>query len=453
MSSVLTNISAMSALQKLHSVNRNLERSQDRISSGLRVADASDNAAYWSIAKTMLSDNSSLSAVSDAIGLGIAKVDIAKAALEKSIEVISNIKNKLVAATEEGTDAGSVQEEITQLQAQLRDIARGASFNGENWLQANIGSPSGFVTKSVVGSFIRENTGAISVRNIDYDLESDSVLFDTVQGDKHYGILDRKAILSDLEPKIADVTVNYQNSKGKTSSESMALVTVDGAWLQSKKATFNQELGIARYSPSGNTSSSHGSGGNSFAADPNAIVYVLVADDVWVRATKNKPTSTKDDSFSIIPFVQEGTENYYIDTSKKSIETKPDNAKKDEINDNKIELGYSVTTLNITEHKNTDMYTKTTAIKKMVEFVDRQLRATTVAAGKLGSISSRIQLQEDFVKFMRDSIEKGVGRLIDADMEAESSKFAALQTQQQLALQALSIVNNSSQKILSLFRG
>jgi len=76
----------------------------------------------------------------------------------------------------------------------------------------------------------------------------------------------------------------------------------------------------------------------------------------------------------------------------------------------------------------------------------------TSAGSQLGSISTRIQLQENFVSTLSDSIDSGVGRLVDADMEEESSKLTALQTQQQLAIQSLSIANSASQNILSLFR-
>ncbi|MGZ9718628.1 flagellin, partial [Rhizobium miluonense] len=72
---------------------------------------------------------------------------------------------------------------------------------------------------------------------------------------------------------------------------------------------------------------------------------------------------------------------------------------------------------------------------------------------KLGSISSRISLQTSFASSLSDSIQSGVGKLVDANMEQESSKLSALQTQQQLAVQSLSIANSSSQSILSLFRG
>ncbi len=62
------------------------------------------------------------------------------------------------------------------------------------------------------------------------------------------------------------------------------------------------------------------------------------------------------------------------------------------------------------------------------------------------------QLQNSFVADLQDVIGKGVGRLVDADMNQESTKLKALQTQQQLGIQSLSIANSDSQSVLSLFR-
>ncbi len=70
MTSIMTNAAAMAALQTLRTIDGNLETTQNKISSGYRVQTASDNAAYWSIATTMRSDNKALSTVSDALGLG-----------------------------------------------------------------------------------------------------------------------------------------------------------------------------------------------------------------------------------------------------------------------------------------------------------------------------------------------------------------------------------------------
>ena len=88
----------------------------------------------------------------------------------------------------------------------------------------------------------------------------------------------------------------------------------------------------------------------------------------------------------------------------------------------------------------------------MISAVDAMLQTLTNSAATLGSINMRIDMQDDFVATLRDVIDKGVGRLVDADMNEESTRLKALQTQQQLAIQSLSIANTSSENILTLFR-
>ena len=128
MTSILTNSAAMAALQTLRSIDNNLETTQARVSSGLRVETASDNAAYWSIATTMRSDNRAISTVADALGLGAAKVDTAYTSLENVIDVMSEIKAKLVAAREPGVDKSKINDEIKELKNQLVSAAQSASF-------------------------------------------------------------------------------------------------------------------------------------------------------------------------------------------------------------------------------------------------------------------------------------------------------------------------------------
>ncbi|CAL9914463.1 flagellin N-terminal helical domain-containing protein [Candidatus Liberibacter solanacearum] len=462
MTSILTNLPAMSASQKLRAINYNLEVVQDRVSSGLRVADSSDNAAYWSIAKMMKSDNAALSAVSDAIGLGSSKVDIAKAGMDESIKVLSNIKEKLVAATEHGTDAHSVQAEISQLQQQLGDIAQGSSFNGENWLRASLVTPSSSVSKSVVSSFIRDESGQVQVTTIDYNLDSSTLLFDTSgQGDR-YGLLDKKHQISVQPQKTSEIEISYLDSNSKLQTIKKDLATASGAWLKAAGATFNQEKGVAILPNNSVVSGSSGSTGSSRSspaptsppfASEDKIIYIRVGNqDQWVKGTDSADYSSKlsSDSKSSSPkkavaVTEYGNKSYYIDVSAVSLDNRTV--------EKTIDLDYSIVTLDITKHSNDSMYNEATTMKEMLSFIDHKLKLATSAAGRIGSISSRIHLQEDFVKFMRDAIEKGIGRLVDADMADESSKLSALQTQQQLAIQALSIVNNSTSKILSLFRG
>ncbi|MHC2481407.1 flagellin N-terminal helical domain-containing protein [Rhizobium leguminosarum] len=302
MTSINTNNAAMAALQTLRGINQGLQETQAHVSSGYRVGKASDNAAYWSIATTMRSDNKALSAVSDALGLGAAKVDTAYSAMDSAIDVISEIKAKIVAATEKGVDKTKIQEEISQLQQQLLSIAQSASFSGENWVAGADG------TKSVVSTFVRDGNGNVSVKTTDYILNSSSA------GNVLFGM----------------------TSTGTIETSSGILGT------------------------------SSGTIGSIYSMDISTF--------------------------------------------------------------GSVEISMALTS------------------------IEAGLDAMTKAASQLGSISTRIELQENFVGALSDSIDSGVGRLVDADMEEESSKLTALQTQQQLAIQSLSIANSSAQNILTLFR-
>src|SRR3954452_16291404 len=165
MSSINTNVAAMTALQSLTQTNKMLTQTQNHVSTGLRVSQASDNAAYWSIATTMRSDKASLSTVQDALGLGASMVDVSYTAINSAIDVVNQIKSKLVAAREPGIDKAKVQTELTQLQQQLTSIASSASFSGQNWLSVD-SSASGYnATKSIVSSFTRTGN-AVAVQTI-----------------------------------------------------------------------------------------------------------------------------------------------------------------------------------------------------------------------------------------------------------------------------------------------
>ncbi|WP_168263505.1 flagellin [Rhizobium leguminosarum] len=71
---------------------------------------------------------------------------------------------------------------------------------------------------------------------------------------------------------------------------------------------------------------------------------------------------------------------------------------------------------------------------------------------KLDSLQKRLDLAEEASKGLIDSTTPGFGKLVDADMETVSTRMKALQTQQQLAIQALNIANQAPQAMLQLFR-
>ena len=391
MTSILTNVAAMAALSTLRSIDGSMEDTQARVSSGLRVGEASDNAAYWSIATTMRSDNMALSAVQDALGLGAAKVDTAYSGMDAAIEVIKEIKAKLVAATEDGVDKDKVQEEITQLQDQLISISEAASFSGENWLQTDLTAAGGSETKSVVGSFVRDDSGNVSVKKVDYTLDSTTVLFDT-GGDT--GILDTQTAIED-----DSITLNI-NTGGVVSAVTVVAYTIDDV-IADTGSVFTGD-----------------------SATGGALSYVKVSDDVWVAAVDQTGVATQEVAYD------DGTTLWAVDTTA---------------------VPGTVTTASVSD-LTIDGTTTGGQLDQLIQMVDDALTLMTSAAADLGSLGMRIDLQTEFVSALTDSIDSGVGRLVDADMNEESTRLKALQTQQQLAIQSLSIANSASESILTLFR-
>jgi flagellin len=306
----------MTALQSLTATNHSLTQTQNRVSTGLRVSEASDNAAYWSIATTMRSDKAALSTVQDALGLGASMVDVAYTGVNSAIDVVNQIKTKLVAAREPGVDRTKIQSEITELQKQLSSIASSASFSGENWLSVDSTPASFSATKNIVASFTRTG-GAVAIQTIAIDT-SGMDLFDAN------------------------------------------------------------------------------------AAATNAAAGILDANRNTLGAVDNTVTT------------------------------------------------YSVAGLSISAL--TDSTTDIATLDSYIKGSDTALKEMATVAGNLGAVKSRIGLQQSFVSNLMDALDRGIGTLVDADMNEESTKLQALQVKQQLGIQALSIANGQTQNILSLFR-
>ncbi len=124
MTSLLTNNAAMTALTTLKNINQSLDTTSNRVSTGQRVSAAADNAAYWSIATTVRTDNASLGAVKDALGLGSSAVDTAYNGLNSIISDLQNMRAKLQTALTPGVDRTKVQTEIAAIQSKMRATRR-----------------------------------------------------------------------------------------------------------------------------------------------------------------------------------------------------------------------------------------------------------------------------------------------------------------------------------------
>ena len=97
-------------------------------------------------------------------------------------------------------------------------------------------------------------------------------------------------------------------------------------------------------------------------------------------------------------------------------------------------------------------FASATSASNLLSTLDTSINNVSSALAKLGTASKAVENHQTFVGKLQDSINTGIGNLVDADMATESSKLQALQTKQQLGVQALSIANQSTSTVLSLFR-
>ena len=317
MSSLLTNTSAMTALQNLANTQKDLMKTQSQISSGLAVANASDNAAYWSIATSMRSDTSALGAVSNALNLGASVLNTATSAMNSVETILKQMKADIVTAQTSGTNATQVQSDITAQQQSLISIMSSASFNGVNLLDGSTTSTN------IVNSFSRSADGTTST-----------------------GV---------LTVTTGNIALGGAGSAGGLLGASLNLTNSTGA-----------------------TDNSSGTSG-AYAADSL--------------------------------------------------------------------LGFSLTTASSTGTAGS------TDLNVLAKAIDAAITSVTAGAAQLGQYSTTVNNQLAFTSSISDAITSGVGSLVDADMNVASTRLQALQTQQQLGIQALSMANQNSQLILKLFNG
>ena len=274
MASVNTNYGAMVALQQLNSTNSALETTQSRINTGQKVSSAKDNGAVFAIAQGMRSDVAGFGVVKDSLDRSISTVDVAIAAGEAIGDLLIDMKEKALAASDESlttSQRAAYDEDFTALRDQIATVVSNAEFNGTN--------------------LINNTTAGIE-----------------------------------------------------------ALADADGT---------------------------------------SAIT----------------------------------------------------------VQDENLSLSGSIVTLTSTA----TISTATTA-SAAVATIETSIDNLNQALARLGTSSKALSVHSDFVTKLSDVTEKGIGNLVDADLAKESAKLQALQTKQQLGVQALSIANQSSGIALSFFR-
>jgi flagellin len=198
--SVNTNKSALIALQNLTTTNEKLEQVQSRINTGLRVANAKDNAAVYAIAQKQRADFSSLSAVKMSLDRATSITDVAMTAGEQISDILIQMREKVVAATEDSatpTSRKAFDDEYQTLLQAISQFSASAEFDGVSVLNGTLTAQLNFLANSDGDSFIgltpQDFTISGSVINL-----AGTVLTGTTTANK--------AVLASLNSAITNVT-------------------------------------------------------------------------------------------------------------------------------------------------------------------------------------------------------------------------------------------------------
>lgn len=278
LTSVNTNVGAMVALQNLNSTSSKLQETQNRISTGLKVASAKDNGASYAIAQTQRATVQSLNAVMDSLNRGTSAVDVAMSAGESVSDMLTQMKEKALAASDTSLDSTSrtaLNTDFEALRDQITKTVANAKFNGINLLDGSMTAAGGL------------------------------------------------AILAN--------------------------------------------------------------------ADGTSTLTVA---------------------------------------------------------DQDLSVGQSIVTLSTAAS-----FSTATAAGNLLASIDASITNVSAALAKMGTSAKAIEAHGAFITKLQDSIQAGIGNIVDADMAKESALLQSLQTKQQLGVQALSIANQAPQTALSLFRG
>lgn len=404
MTSILTNTGAMAALQSLKATNAGLGKAQGEITTGLKIAGAKDNASTWSIAQTMRSDVASFKQVSDSLNASISAVATGTDAAEQISDLLTQMKAKVTASMAAGADTASIQTDINALTAQMQSIVDAASINGLNF----VGSTG---SVDVLSSLTRDSLGAQSAAFISvagFDLSTGTV-----------GTARNAFSAATAVPAAGGDLVAFSVSAGTAAADTITLST---AAVQA-----GDKISI--------------SVGN------KATTYTVTAEDLAattpadVIAVKLKAAV---DAMGVAGFSLD-----YDSGSPGEIIVNNDGADAADRN-----VAFSLTPANagglssLTSINVGNAAARTAALAAVSTASD----SVNDAAASLGSAQRRLEAQASFISKLTDNFTTSIGAMVDADMEEASARLTALQTQQQLGIQALSIANQTPQTILSLFR-
>jgi len=410
MSSILTNNSAMVALQTLQSVNKNLGDVQSQISTGLKISSAKDNSAVFAISQVMKSDVAGFEAISDSLSLGASTVSVASNATSSLNDTLEEIKSKVVSANEDNVDKSKLQDEINSLVKQLESTVGAAQFNGLNMLNGEKASVD------ILSSLDRQSDGTTTTGKITVDLSGTNLTTNT--GAAVTGVFAGTTGASGDTAAFSTVLVANDDAGTNTTDDGVA-VTFDNAVAPAAGNVYKMSVGDTDFSYTAKSGD-----------DNNAVAFALRD---AIQGSGLNVTASVDAQAA------PGTDDVVL------------NIKNDDTAAG-ITVSGNVETVGTGKLAGVAAIDVTADAAGAINVINQAIDDVIDAQATFGTAEKRIDTQSDFMSSLVDSFTSGIGSLVDADLEQASARLQALQVQQQLGTQALSMANQAPQSLLSLFR-
>jgi flagellin len=401
MTSILTNTGAMVALQSIKSTNAKMAMTQSEIATGKSVNSAKDNAAIWAISKVMESDVKGFKGISDSLRLGSSTVAVAREAAETVTELLTEVKGKIVSAQQSNVPRDKIQTDIVALRSQIESVVGAAQFNGLNLVD---GSQT---TVDVLASLDRTATTvkSSSITVTAQDLSTGAYVANNVLGTSDGVSTNGDTAGFGLDATSGAGTINIDDSGTSFAAGDQVSISIGG-----KTASYT----VSADDVAATTTSDLVAVGLKNAVDSLGLAGVTVDYDSGTPGT--------------LAFANAGTKDLTVSAQFKNAGSG-----------------------GLAALSTIDVSTGAGAIAALGS-IETLLQTSINSASAFGSVQTRVGIQADFVSKLSDSLRAGIGTMVDADMEEASARLQALQVQQQLGVQALSIANQQPQSLLSLFR-
>jgi len=467
MSSINTNVAAMAAIRSLSAIGTDMARTQQSIETGLRIGRANDDPAVFSIAQGMRADLKGLTAVRDGLAFGRSALTVSRDALTNVSNELNSLKQIVTQGQQQGLDPTAVNNDIANRINAIRGRVESASFNGVNLLSnQGTGDRTLSVLRDATGNTINTaNQNIISsagaLLNIDNLNVAQGAVRITPPSDVGIGDANRVVVqlnrgnAADSANPPREIVFEFNTDQGDPldrtlREESNGVRQV----VEVKIGTGTDRTPQAELGALVNAMKANGIGArinndgtlDIMAGGLTGVSYSLSdADDVAAATTAGTPPAT-----SIVGSVSRTSATATTWTTSAAAFGAPPGTPPGATALSAVG-GAGANTSIMVVGGTRDGSTIGNA-SSAIAVVDTAIDTVNAALATIGSRLGQIEGQQDFTKQLTDSIKEGLGALVDADLAEESARLTSLQTRQQLATQSLSIANQQSQSLLSLFR-